>query len=103
MGKTFKGLTDTEIIDLTKRLRAIAVSEGRQRVDVLPQIVVEVAYNEIQRSPKYKSRMALRFARILRIRDDKGAEGADTIQRVRAIYERQFVKKGRYKTADDTQ
>jgi DNA ligase-1 len=64
-------------------------------------VVVEVAYNEIQRSLRYKSQMALRFARITRIRDDKSPEEADTIQRVRAIYERQFAKKGRYKTADN--
>jgi DNA ligase-1 len=102
LGKTFKGLTDAEIIDMTKRLKALAVSEGGHRVVVLPKIVVEVAYNEIQRSPKYKSQMALRFARITRIRDDKAAEDADTIQRVRAIYERQFAKKGRYKTTDNT-
>ena len=97
LGKTFKGLTDAEIIDMTKRLKALAISEDRWRVVVQPQIVVEVAYNEIQRSPTYKSRMALRFARITRIRDDKSAEDADTIQRVRDIYERQFQKKGRYK------
>jgi DNA ligase-1 len=59
--------------------------------------VVEVAYNEIQKSPKYKSKMALRFARISRIRDDKSAEDADTIERVREIFERQFAKKGKYK------
>jgi ATP-dependent DNA ligase len=100
LGKTFKGLTDKEIIDLTKRLKALAVSEERWRVIVLPKVVVEVAYNEIQRSPKYKSQMALRFARITRIRDDKAPEDADTIQRVREIYERQFRKKGRYKPSD---
>jgi DNA ligase-1 len=61
-------------------------------------IVVEVACNEIQRSPTYKSQMALRFARITRIRDDKAPEDADTIQKVREIYEKQFAKKGRYKT-----
>jgi DNA ligase-1 len=96
LGKTFKGLTDAEIIEMTKRLKALAISEERWRVIVQPKIVVEVAYNEIQRSPTYKSRMALRFARITRIRDDKLAEDADTIQRVREIYERQFQKKGRY-------
>jgi DNA ligase-1 len=64
---------------------------------VLPKIVVEVAYNEIQKSPKYQCGMALRFARISRIRDDKAAEGADTIDTVREIFERQFAKKGRYK------
>ncbi|MCW4046612.1 MAG: ATP-dependent DNA ligase [Candidatus Bathyarchaeota archaeon] len=97
VGKTFKGLTDVEIVEMTKRLKAFAVSEEGNRVIVLPKIVVEVAYNEIQKSPKYRSRMALRFARITRIRDDKDAEDADTLERVRMIYERQFAKKGRYK------
>jgi len=96
VGKTFKGLTDLEIIEMTERLKELAVREEGHRVIVQPQIVVEVAYNEIQRSPKYKCGMALRFARITRIRDDKGPEEADTIQRVRRIYERQFEKKARY-------
>ena len=98
LGKTFKGLTDAEIIEMTRRLKELAVSEEHGRVIVMPRIVVEVAYNEIQKSPKYKSKMALRFARITRIREDKTSEQADTIQRVRDIYERQFLKKGRYKT-----
>jgi len=97
VGKTFKGLTDTEIIDMTRRLKEIAIKEERWQVVVLPKIVVEVAYNEVQRSPKYKSKMALRFARIIRIRDDKRPEDADTITKVKEIYERQFAKKGRYK------
>ena len=83
---------------MTKRLKELAVNEDRWRVMVLPKIVVEVAYNEIQRSPTYKSQMALRFARITRIRDDKSADQADTIQKVKEIYEKQFSKKGRYKT-----
>jgi len=74
------------------------VREEGHRVVVLPKIVVEVAYNEIQKSPKYKTEMALRFARISRIRDDKSPEDADTIEKVREIFERQFAKKGRYKT-----
>lgn len=98
IGKTFKGLTDAEIKEMTNRLKAFAVSTDSHRVNVLPKIVVEVAYNEIQRSSKYRSGMALRFARITRIRDDKSAEEADTIDRVRTIYERQFAKKGRYKS-----
>jgi DNA ligase-1 len=96
VGKTFKGLTDSEFVEMTKRLKEIAVREERNRVVVLPRVVVEVAYNEIQLSSKYKSKMALRFARITRIREDKGAGEADTIERVRQIYERQFAKKGRY-------
>jgi DNA ligase-1 len=98
VGKTFKGLTDAEIIELTKRLKELTVRAEPRRVVVLPKIVVEVAYNEIQRSPKYECRMALRFARITRIREDKTPEEADTIQRVKEIYEKQFLKKGRYRT-----
>ncbi|MEM3612697.1 MAG: ATP-dependent DNA ligase [Candidatus Bathyarchaeia archaeon] len=94
VGKTFKGLTDSEIIEMTKRLKELAIKEEYRRVYVAPKIVVEVAYNEIQKSPKYKCGMALRFARITRIRDDKTPEEADTIQRVREIYQKQFLKKG---------
>ncbi|MEM3703180.1 MAG: ATP-dependent DNA ligase [Candidatus Bathyarchaeia archaeon] len=94
VGKTFKGLTDTEIIEMTKRLKELAIKEEYRKVYVTPKIVVEVAYNEIQKSPKYKCGMALRFARITRIRDDKTPEEADTIQRVREIYQKQFLKKG---------
>ena len=97
LGKTFKGLTDAEIIEMTKRLKTLALKEEHRRVIVIPKIVVEVLYNEIQRSPKYKCGMALRFARINRIREDKTPEEADTIQKVKEIYERQFLKKGKYK------
>ncbi|MEM2911999.1 MAG: ATP-dependent DNA ligase [Candidatus Bathyarchaeia archaeon] len=97
VGKTFKGLTDMEIVEMTKRLKELTIKEEPRRVFVLPKIVVEVAYNEIQKSPKYKCGMALRFARITRVREDKLPEEADTIQRVREIYEKQFLKKGIYK------
>jgi len=99
LGKTFKGLTDAEIIEMTKRLTALALKEGHRRVIVIPKIVVEILYNEIQRSPKYKCGMALRFARINRIREDKTPEEADTIQKVKEIYEKQFLKKGKYKAS----
>jgi DNA ligase-1 len=96
VGKTFKGLTDEEIIQMTKRLKELSMREEHGKVVVTPKIVVEVAYNEIQKSPKYKCEMALRFARITKIRDDLGLNDADTIQRVREIYEKQFEKKARY-------
>ena len=99
LGKTFKGLTDREMEEMTRRLKQIALEERGHIVIVRPCIVVEVAYNEIQRSPKYRSGMALRFARITRIRDDKSPEEADTIQRVRRIYEKQFEKKARFPSA----
>jgi DNA ligase-1 len=59
-------------------------------VTVRPEVVVEVAYNEIQRSPQYASGLALRFARIVRIRDDKAPPDATTLPALRALYERQF-------------
>ncbi|HVP27077.1 MAG TPA: ATP-dependent DNA ligase [Candidatus Bathyarchaeia archaeon] len=96
VGKTFKGLTDAEIIEMTKRLKELTVKEERRKVIVVPKVVVEVMYNEVQRSPKYKSGMALRFARISRIREEKTVEEADTVQRVREVYEKQFLKKGRF-------
>jgi DNA ligase-1 len=96
LGKTFKGLTDQEMEEMTQRLLEIAVKHEGHRVVVQPRIVVEVAYNEIQESPTYKCGMALRFARITRIREDKSPEEADTIQRVKQIYESQFEKKARF-------
>ena len=95
VGKTFKGLTDAEIIEMTKQLKQSMVEQEGHRVIVIPKIVVEVAYNEIQRSPKYKSQMALRFARISRIRDDKTPQEANTIEKVKEIYEKQFRLKGK--------
>lgn len=95
VGKTFKGLTDKEIIRITRHLKELAVRKHRGKVVVTPQIVVEVMYNEIQKSPKYNCGMALRFARIARIRDDKGPEETDTIEKVRKIYEKQFEKKAK--------
>ncbi|MCP8322991.1 MAG: ATP-dependent DNA ligase [Candidatus Methylarchaceae archaeon HK02M2] len=97
VGKTFKGLSDMEIIEMTERLKEITIKVEDRRVVVIPKIVVQVLYNEIQQSSKYRSGMALRFARIDFIREDKTPEEADTIQKVRKIFEKQFIKKGRYK------
>jgi DNA ligase-1 len=95
VGKTFKGLTDAEFTAMTERLRALAVSDDGYTVRVRPEVVVEVEYNEIQRSPTYRSGLALRFARIARIRDDKGPGQVTTLDELRALYERQFATKGR--------
>jgi DNA ligase-1 len=92
IGKTFKGLSDAEIKEMTGKLQELAVRREGRRVWVLPRVVVEVAYNEIQRSRKYPSGMALRFARITRIREDKSPEEADSLRRVKEIYERQVKK-----------
>ena len=93
VGKTFKGLTDAEFKDITKRLLELKIGERGRTVFVKPEIVAEVAFNEIQKSPKYKSGYALRFARIVRIREDKSPEDADSIQRIKILYERQFKGK----------
>ncbi len=95
VGKTFKGLTDAEFEMITGRLKELKTRESKWTVHVKPEIVVEVAHNEIQKSPRYKSGFALRFARIAKFRDDKNPEEADTIQRLRQLYERQFENKGR--------
>ncbi len=95
LGKTFKGLTDEEFKEVTKRLLALKLSGNEWVVNVQPRIVVEVAFNEIQRSPHYRSGFALRFARIARFRDDKDPESSDTIQKVRGLYQKQFETKGK--------
>ena len=95
VGKTFKGLTDEEFEWMTRRLLELKIGETPTTVYVKPEIVVEVAFNEIQRSPHYRSGFALRFARIKRIRMDKGPEEADTLERLRELYERQFRYKAR--------
>ncbi len=95
IGKTFKGLTDAEFEEMTNRLMQLKVKEEPYVVHVRPAVVVEVAYNEIQRSPHYKSGFALRFARITRIRDDLAPEDVDSLERLTTLYSRQFERKGR--------
>ncbi len=90
VGKTFKGLTDQEFVDITKKLRTLKTKETDYTVYVRPSIVVEVAFNEIQHSPHYKSGFALRFARITRFREDKHPEDADSLQRLSRLYQDQF-------------
>lgn len=95
VGKTFKGLTDDEFRTMTARLRSLMVEDIGHTVTVRPEVVVEVAYNEIQRSPRYPSGLALRFARITRVRDDKGPGQVSTLAELRTLYERQFTTKSR--------
>jgi DNA ligase-1 len=95
VGKTFKGLTDAEFAAMTARLRALETADDGYTVTVRPEVVVEVAYNEIQWSPQYPSGLALRFARIVRIRDDKAPDQASTLAELRRLYDRQFTAKSR--------
>ena len=95
VGKTFKGLTDQEFQAMTERLLALERSRQGGTVFVHPEIVVEVLFNEIQASSQYASGLALRFARIVRIREDKPAAAADTIQTLQQLFDQQFQYKGR--------
>ncbi|MFF4434710.1 ATP-dependent DNA ligase [Streptomyces sp. NPDC001513] len=82
LGKTFKGLTDEMLRWQTGALRALATSDDGFTVRVRPELVVEIAYDGLQRSPRYPAGVALRFARVLRHRPDKEAEQADTVETV---------------------
>ncbi len=95
VGKTFKGLTDLQFREMTERLLAVERSRRGNVVFVRPQVVVEVLFNEIQESTLYPSGLALRFARVAHLRDDKAVQEVDTIQELRRLYERQFDFKGR--------
>jgi DNA ligase-1 len=88
LGKTFKGLTDKLLAWQTERLLGLAVgpTDGWV-VQVRPELVVEVAFDGVQQSPRYSGGVALRFARVVRYREDKRAAEADTIQAVRALRE----------------
>ncbi|SCL18037.1 DNA ligase-1 [Micromonospora nigra] len=85
LGKTFKGLTDELLRWQTERFLELAVERGDWVVRVRPEQVVEVAFDGVQTSSRYPGGVALRFARVLRYRDDKTAAEADTIDAVRAL------------------
>ena len=85
LGKTFKGMTDEMLAWQTKRFRELEVSDDGWVVTLRPEQVVEIAFDGVQRSARYPGGVALRFARVLRYRDDKPAAEADTIDMVRAI------------------
>jgi ATP-dependent DNA ligase I len=85
LGKTFKGLTDELLTWQTERLLALEDHRDSYTVYVRPELVVEIAFDGVQRSPRYPGGLALRFARVLRYREDKNAAEADTIDTVRAL------------------
>nr|WP_269810374.1 ATP-dependent DNA ligase [Kineosporia rhizophila] len=84
LGKTFKGLTDQMLAWQTEKLRELTEKESRWVVQVRPELVVEIAFDGVQRSPRYPAGLALRFARVLAHRPDKAAAEADTITTVRS-------------------
>jgi DNA ligase 1 len=92
VGKAYSGLTDKEIEEMTRRLKEITVKDFGYRRRVKPEIVVEVAFDSIQRSDRHDSGYALRFPRIKRIRTDKGVADIDTIETVEKIFSGQKLK-----------
>ena len=88
LGKTFKGLTDALLEWQTRRFLDLEIGRDRHTVFVRPELVVEIAFNDVQASPQYPGGVALRFARVKRYREDKTAAEADTIESVRAIHRR---------------
>jgi DNA ligase-1 len=85
LGKTFKGLTDELLTWQTSRLLELEERRDSYTVHVRPELVVEIAFDGVQRSPRYPGGLALRFARVLRYREDKTAAEADTIDTIRAL------------------
>jgi DNA ligase-1 len=86
LGKTFKGLTDEMLAWQTRRFQELALGTDGWTVHLRPELVVEVAFGDVQESPHYPGGMALRFARVKRYREDKTAAEADTIDTVRTIF-----------------
>ncbi|WP_048058153.1 ATP-dependent DNA ligase [Pyrococcus yayanosii] len=95
VGKVGSGFTDEDLIEFTKMLKRLITKEEGKRVWFEPKVVIEVTYQEIQKSPKYRSGFALRFPRYVALRDDKGPEDADTIERIAQLYELQERMKGK--------
>ena len=85
VGKAYNGLTDREIAELTDRFKAITTQQFGRFHAVRPEVVLEVTFDIVQKSARHKAGYALRFPRIVRIRDDKPADEIDTLQRVREL------------------
>ncbi|MEM3539163.1 MAG: ATP-dependent DNA ligase [Nitrososphaerales archaeon] len=92
IGKAYSGLTDDEIIEMTNRLKNLALEDHGSMLIIKPEIVLEVAFDSIQKSDRYDSGYALRFPRIKRIRYDKGLMDIDTLDKVKRIYQMQYRK-----------
>ncbi|NEB01080.1 ATP-dependent DNA ligase [Streptomyces sp. SID13726] len=86
LGKTFKGMTDAMLTWQTERLQELAVESNDHVVTVRPELVVEIAYDGLQRSTRYPAGVTLRFARVVRYREDKRPEEADTVETLLAAH-----------------
>ena len=89
IGKAYSGLTDEEIDDMTNRLKSLMVKDEAYKIIVKPEIVLEIAFDSIQKSDRHDSSFALRFPRIKNIRNDKTVADIDTLEKVEQIYKKQ--------------
>jgi DNA ligase-1 len=85
VGKAYNGLTDAEIVELTERFKSITLEQFGRFHQVRPEVVLEVTFDIVQKSARHKAGYALRFPRIVRVRDDKPPSEIDTLQRVREL------------------
>jgi DNA ligase-1 len=86
IGKTFKGMTDEMLSWQTRRLLELEIGRDADTVYVRPEVVIEIAFDDVQASPRYPGGIALRFARVRRYRPDKAAGNVSTMEEVRAIH-----------------
>jgi DNA ligase-1 len=91
LGKTFKGMTDKMLAWQTNALKELAVASDAHTVQVRPELVAEIAFNDVQASPRYPGGLTLRFARVKHYRPDKAPDEADTIETVRRLYEQRYA------------
>ena len=89
IGKAYSGLTDNEILQITSILKSIMIKDEGIRIIVKPQVVLEIAFDSIQKSNRHDSGFALRFPKIKSIREDKNISDIDSLQKINLIYENQ--------------
>src|SRR3990172_2305148 len=97
VGRVATGVTEEQLEELTELLKPLIEFQSGKEVRLQPHFVVEVGYQEIQKSPKYDSGFALRFPRVIRLRDDKAVDEVDSLERVEELYKRQG---GTFKKSD---
>jgi len=94
VGWVATGLTDETLSELTEMFRELVIAEKGLEMEIKPAVIFEVAYEEIQKSPNYSSGYALRFPRLVRVRDDKSLDEADSLQRIITLYRGQRGRGG---------
>ena len=89
IGRVGTGINDEQLAELTDLFKEFIISEIGKEIDIKPEVVFEIAYEEIQKSQNYESGFALRFPRLIGVRSDKSVEDVDSVQRVRELYGKQ--------------